>query len=514
MRLFDTLMSALLVGGAALFIVKFLSIAVQTVDYPFHLEWMEGGMVETVDRLTSGLSIYGPPTIDYVPYIYSPFYFVVSGAFSAVMGVDFFALRLVSLLSILGVAMLFFRFVAREARAAGADRFTELKWAIASVGLLFATFHISGRWFHLARVDSLFMLLGTGALYMLRFHVVGAGPDADDATRRKKKRLAIGCGVLMWLAFLTKQSAPIALAPAGLAFLLIDWRRALWVGGAFVVATSASVLVLQWLTDGWFLYYIWDVPRMHPNVSSVYLEFWTVDMAQLGVAFAATFIALGFVAARSPRWGLFYLAVFVGYVLSAYLSRLHSGGWFNVLIPAYSAVALLLPLGFGVLEGQRGGEERRRIGGSPTGIGLTALLLVQLALLTYNSNVSLPADNAQDRGDAFNTYLAGVDGDVLIPDHRWVQTSADKRSFGLGMAARDVLRVSDRKDPGRLALTAELEHAIGQKRFAEVILSEKTTAGPWVRFLRRHYRFDRVIDAAPWPVTGWTIKPQWVWVPK
>ena len=36
-------------------------------NYPFDLEWMEGGMLVHVDRLRSGEGLYVPPSADFIP---------------------------------------------------------------------------------------------------------------------------------------------------------------------------------------------------------------------------------------------------------------------------------------------------------------------------------------------------------------------------------------------------------------------------------------------------------------
>jgi hypothetical protein len=483
---------AIALAWACYYTLQFVWIALSTVDYPYQLEWMEGGVVETVERLLNGQSIYGPPTLEYVPYIYTPLYFVASAATSLVMGVDFFACRLVSLFSIAIVAILIFKFLWHETRS--------WPWAVVGVGLLFATFDASGRWYHLARVDSMYLALLLGGFYVLRF--------------RNSVRSGVAVAILLWLAFLTKQSAVVAAAPVLLIALFFNWRRALIAGGLFLALSALSVLLLDLWTDGWFTYYTFEVPRRHATVESMYRDFWRVDLWKVALIAGGALMGIGLWVGRRPRSGLLYLGIAAGMIGSAWASRLHSGGWYNVLIPAYAALALLAPLGFQAIAANAAPDERRQLGGSPTVIGLVLVVVIQFAMVAYPTGRAMPAADAQEKGDQFLAYLAAVEGDVLLPDHRWIQTHADKKSYGLGMAGRDILRVSDPNDRGRKLLEAELREAFKSKRFAQVILSEAKKYNYLGRFMNRYYKQVRVTGLAPRPVTGWAIKPEYIWVPK
>ena len=141
----------LLVAAAAGYLLIFLVVAAWRLQHPFELEWMEGAMVEHVQRVVAGDRIYVPPSLDFVPFIYPPGFYYASAAMAQVTGVGFPALRLVSLLSSLGVFALLYLFVARDTR----DRFA----AVAAVGLFAATYRIGGTFFDVGRVDALFLVL-------------------------------------------------------------------------------------------------------------------------------------------------------------------------------------------------------------------------------------------------------------------------------------------------------------------------------------------------------------------
>jgi len=84
---------------AVAYLVVYLWMAYQRLRYPFELEWIEGGMVDQVQRLIHGQSMYVAPGLNYVPFLYPPLYFYFSAAASLLFGAGLFPLRLVSFIS-------------------------------------------------------------------------------------------------------------------------------------------------------------------------------------------------------------------------------------------------------------------------------------------------------------------------------------------------------------------------------------------------------------------------------
>ena len=71
------------------------------LDYPYDLEWMEGGMLIHALRLSEGLGIYVVPSSDFIPYIYPPLYPTVLAALSEVWTLDYWMGRGISILGTL-----------------------------------------------------------------------------------------------------------------------------------------------------------------------------------------------------------------------------------------------------------------------------------------------------------------------------------------------------------------------------------------------------------------------------
>ena len=66
-------------------------------DYPYDIEWMEGGLLTHAWRVREGLPLYVEPSVDFVPFIYPPLYAWVLGTLGHVFELGYPLGRLLSL---------------------------------------------------------------------------------------------------------------------------------------------------------------------------------------------------------------------------------------------------------------------------------------------------------------------------------------------------------------------------------------------------------------------------------
>src|SRR5262249_3960426 len=78
-----------------------LAIAWLRVGYPFELEWIEGAVLDTVQRALDGKSLYPPPSIEFVALNYTPLYYHVCAWVARLVGPGFTAMRIVSIVATL-----------------------------------------------------------------------------------------------------------------------------------------------------------------------------------------------------------------------------------------------------------------------------------------------------------------------------------------------------------------------------------------------------------------------------
>ena len=476
-----------LLAGAALYLLTYLILACFRLPYPFELEWMEGGAVDHVRRILGGQVLYVQPSLEFIPYIYTPLYFYLSAGLAGITGVGFVPLRLVSIAASIGCFAVIFLLVKRE---------TERPLAgFLACSLFAATYRIGGAWLDIARVDSLFLFLLLLAIYWIRFGTTW--------------RSDIAAGLLLTLAFLTKQSALLIALPLLLYALLTNRRRSLALIATTAVGIGGSTLLLNALHQGWYVYYIFDLPRQHQLLPAVLVTFWAVDLFfPLPLAsLAAILYLVGRPAKAVGQARLFYLLVAAGMLAGAWFSRLHFGGYDNVLLPAYVALALLFGLGVHALTGFIRSKDRRTL----LEIGIYVTCLAQFALLVYSPAAQVPTTRDRAAGESFIHTVEQIPGEVLIPYHGTLPALAGKRSYAHWMALSDVLR-SERGE-ARDRLSEELKEAIREQRFAAIIVD----IPDWLPdLLETHYQRAGPVLAedAFWPVTGPRIRPEYLYLPR
>lgn len=475
---------AIAVAGGA-YVVLYLVLALLRWRYPYELEWMEGGMVGQVAQLRSGAALYGPPSLTFTPYLYTPLYDVVAGAASLISGLGFSTLRFVSIAASLAMLVGAGRLAALDAR----DRVVA---GVVAAGFLAATYRIGGAWFDLAREDSL-------ALALLLWGLV-------VARRSATVRSALLAGVLLAGAVMTKQ---VALLPAAAvaAFLLLARRpRPVVVTyiGTLAVLVGGSTLVLQVATGGWYGYYTLALPSRHELVSSQWVGFFTGDLLRpLPVAVVLGAVALAVLRRDRSEGFWFHLLVGGAIVLAAYSARLHSGGYDNVVIPAYAELAVLFALGADALL-----RQPRRLVGAAVGLAC----LAQLIALRYDVGAQLPDGARQRGGDAAVAALASLPQPVYLPGHPWYLRLAGLPLNAQSAAIEDVLRGGGSESD---ALRKQLQDAIEQQRFGSIVVDSGTGYSYLPDDTCRWYEPAGSLAPGaplPMPVTGTMTAPETVLV--
>ncbi len=425
---------------AAWFILAFVYVAFSSMPYPFNLEWMEGQSIDVIQRIEEGKPFYTKPSIEYVPYIYTPLYFYVSALIAKLTGVGFYPARLVSTLSALGAGWVVYAWIRKENH--------DWKSGLIGAGLFFATYRLSGRWFDNARVDSL-------ALFLTFF-------SAYTYTHYHTSRSAITAGILATIAFFTKQSALIILLPVFVCGLYTDRRKSILTLTIFAATLIPAIALYEYASNGWFIFYTYRVPAGHEMVHAMIHQFWHGDLfdALTILCLAApAFIIL--TSLKNPKQALKYASLSTGAITAAYVARLHGYGYINVLMPAHFLLALLGGLALGYAKTRN----------DPfLTTGLTLALILQLAILLYNPNPLIPNFASIETGNKFLEKLSEIDGDILMPELQFVQTRVGKKSFTLGMAAFDLIRADLKtRDYIKKDFEKELTQSLESGRFAAVM---------------------------------------------
>ena len=453
------------------------------LGYPYDLEWMEGGLLTHALRVTEGKGLYVEPSADFIPFIYPPLYTYVIAALSPVFGLGYALGRGLSLLGTLAGAGALIAAVRGEGG----------RWpvGIGAAGLFLATYDEGGTFFDLVRADGLLIgLLGWALVCMRQGHLRAGGLLLTAAYATKHNAAAFGLVPLLWLAW-TQGRGP------ALRFLA-------WSVGPAVLFTGLMLLE----GDGLFLTYILGVPATHGIDGARAFPQAEVELWQ-AMPIALTVAALGGlgllvrdlrggrpIPAAAAYWGG---QVVVGVVLCA-LMRGHVGGYVNVLIPGFWLGALVCGLLLSALW--------QRLPAAPVGLGLGAVVLLQVWTGRWSPTKYLPTARDRAAGDAVVAAIAAEEGPVLAPWFPWYAVLAGKEP-GLHL-----IGLWDIDHPGTPFASGRkvLDEALAEQRYAAVFSPQ----GDLKHGLKTFYQ-----SAGSLPVTGdamktrtgWRVVPRTIWRP-
>ena len=432
--------------AAGTYVLAFLGIAVWRMRYPFELNWLEGAGLDHVRRILSGLPIYATPTLDFIAFPYTPLYFYTSALVARVIGVDFFAMRLVSFAAAIAMLALIFAIVRRETNR------SYPAWI--ACGLTAATYGSSGGWFAIARPDSLLVATLLGGIF---------------AVQRGTRRALVAGGVCLAFSCLTKQTAVMVTIPLMAWSIMKDRRQSLFLITPIVVVLAAATLYFQRTTDGWFWYYVVELQATRGAlVQARLLTFWTGDVFKvLAVAVALSTWYLSTNArmrSLTRTQGLCVAAVTM--IFAAWASRLRAGNGLNVLMPAHAGIAILSGLAIGDLTA--GSVIVDELADQKLDGFVSALCLVQFFWLAFNPFAYIPTRNDEIAGREIVRRLAAIDGEVFVPCHGYLAVMAGKRSYAHIQEIADV--EAPRADSTKAAAIKEALRAdFERRRFSAVV---------------------------------------------
>ena len=484
---------ALFCFGVA-YLAIYLWMAYYRLRYPYELEWIEGGMVDQVQRLVHGQSMYVAPSINYVPYLYPPLYFCFSALASLIFGSGLFPLRLVSFIASLVSFTVIFLIVSDETRN---------RWvALLSTGLFAATFRVTGAWLDIARVDSLFLAFWLLFIYFARC--------------RESLGSSVLAGMFAALAYLTKQTALIACLPV-LAYLFWrNWKYALSVLGVATLIIGITTLIMNQASSGWYTYYIFGLLSQQTEwLPLEFVTFWKNDLlVHLPVAILFTLFFL-FGRPKQDRLLLMqWLSILVGALAGSFISRVKIGGYDNVLLLAYAVISILFGLGLSALL--RIARQMQVDFSGRMGALIQVACLIQLVILAYNPYAQIPSKADLEAGHKLVQILSDVKGNVFLPDHGYLPTLAGKQTYAHEAAIWDILR-GNQQTKGKALLTEDLQNALRQQIFDEIILDSDLDLNWCCGGIDQYYtRVGEVFRDQTnfYPVTGDKFRPTYIYIAK
>lgn len=474
----------LAVWGASLgSILLYFTLVGLRIGYPFELETFEGVMADHVLRILDGLPLYTAPSMDFAQCVYAPLYYYVSALFAKTLGLHLWVLRLVSVLASIACLALLFAYVRRETGS-------RLCACLAS-GFYAATYGVCVGWFDTARVDSLYLCLLLSGVYALRFTTSRVG--------------WIATGILLALAFFTKQTTLPASLPVLGVVALFHPLRAIWILVPFFSLIWGGSLLMDFWYDGWFWPYFWGSLSEHPLREGRALEFWTRHVArQMPLIAAMALAGIGVWMRNWTNWRekFFLLALAGGFLAAAWIGRWSVGGAQNALLPSCAIGALLL----GILLHH---ALERTSGLMGKQIVLYALVLLQFALVAYDPRSLVPSRADREAGKALIERLKNIEGDVWVAFHGHLGPMAGKPAHALYYFP--LPSFTPRGGGGPVFVKENLDRAVREQRFAAILFDAHSLPEGWDAYYREAGPvFDR--PDVFFPVTGYQTRPRGLFV--
>jgi hypothetical protein len=416
-----------------------LVVVVLRVRYPHDLEWMTGSVLDHVERVRAGQPIYTAPSARWIPFLYPPLYYWLGAA----LGGGAFACRMISVVAAIieGVAVWL---VARSLSA------TKL-WSAAAVLVFIAAFPFVGFWYDIERSDTLFgaIVLGASAILL----------------RARGVRGHVVAGLLFALGTLAKQQAVFYLAGAGAGLLLATRasdeparRRDV---AAFLVASGVPVVALFAIAkagEGWASYYLLEMPSAHGILFNLAPGVVERDVPSGFLLFGVTLYASALVGLRVLRRTIVRRDVIAGAILAAgfagaVASRLHIGGWINVLVPWTTCAAVAV----GVVGSRIEEHSKARPWAAPL---VAALIVAQLVVWAYDPGrvIPRPGSDADEQRLISEVAVLEREGEVLMPARGHITRV---RHFHLSALA-DVARVEGHSPP-------DLVRGLRERTYAAIV---------------------------------------------
>lgn len=479
----------LVFASAIFYLFIYIWIVVNRIRYPFELEWIEGSMVDQVQKLINGEMIYQAPSINFVPFNYPPLYFYISAGVSVLLGEGFFPLRMVSFAASLVSILSIFLIVKDE---------TKNWWAATiSTGLFIATYRITGAWLDIARVDSLYLALWLLFIYIIR--------------GKKTIPFAVLTGVLAALAILTKQTAIITTFPVIVILAGWRWKYAISMLALIGIILGGTTFGLNQFTDGWYSYYVFTLLQNQVWILQAFISFWNEDLL-IHLPIATLFAIIYFVNIyHKDRKGFFqWLAIFLGALIGSFVTRVRMGGYDNVLLPLFAVITILFGMGLNDLLVKKGLPLPKN-GYWSANIVLVACL-IQFAVLLYNPLAQIPSARDREAGYELINLISNVEGEVFLPDHGYISKMAGKMTYAHNSEIWEVLR-GNQSNVGKDFLSKDLDDAIRLQKFDLIIFD--TERNFCCENIKDYYILEGEVfqeEDVFYPVTGWRIRPTYIYI--
>lgn len=448
-----------LLSGGSIALVAFL--VLNQLNFPLHLEAMEGNILQHFERAAHLEPIYPPPSPDYVALVYTPLYYLLAVPVGWVFGVNLFTLRLVAAIGMAASGLMIYLI----ARRLTGSRW----WGIMAAGLYAASYRAMDAYLNTAHADSWLLLAALLGTYLV-----------DRYANRSQGGSLLGVLVLV-LAFWFKQQGAI-FAVGGLVYLTGQEgvRRSLKYWGLAVLLGPVAFLGLgPPLLGSDLVYFTLELPGHW--VDSLWEGLWRYAKAigrLFAIPAAVTTVYMLWIGWREQaRINIWHVGL-VCAGLTGLSGALNTGSSDNVFVPV--GVWIILVSVEALYHFSQSLSQVRRYR-----MHLLVLLLTFAAFLYDPRPYIMPADADKAYRDLL-AVLGDLDGPVYAP---WQSHLSDFELYPTPgwVALEDLIRapgVDTRDHPTTRIL---LEPAINLEGPAYILTNFPLGGWPWLAFLEDYY---------------------------
>jgi hypothetical protein len=482
--------------ASVLFAAMYFVTAIPRVLYPYDLDFLEDSVLMQSLRIAHHQPVYIPPNADFNPHVYMPLYFWLGGMLFMLGGPSLLLLRLLSLAATLGTTIMVFWVAKRE---------SGLNWiAISCAGLFLGGYGISGFWYELARVDSLFVT----------FTFLGV---ALAVYAKASNRGLVLSALFLALATFTKQTGSVVGVCIAVYLFLTIGRRARWFMDTFGGLVVIPLFGLNVITHGWFFYHIFHIGSADPIEFSRLVDYLKDKIFGIMSALTLMAIVTGLLGMRRAGFGIlreqpWFIGIGIAVLVSG-MGRIRVGGNLNNLMPAYA----FLCLSPAILAGESthhkffNDSENKKIFPGWHNWLITALILWQFALGRYSPSSHIPTAGARQSADRFIQRIASIQGPVFVMMHPYYNLLAGKDP------STQIATLWYVRDRGALPLPDDLIDRIKNRYYAAIVSDESYFEVPQDlhELITTYYFPAETLDSnrSPATNTGVAVRPRIIYLP-
>ena len=480
--------------------------------YPYDLEWMEGGMLHHALRIQTGHGIYTAPSIEFIPYLYTPLYPALLAVLGEIVGLSYALGRAVSVVSLAGIAAVAVVSIAGR-RFEHGSRGIAFVGAALALGLFAAVYPFVEGWYDLVRADTLFLFMVTAALAALPRWAT------YDEGLRGHARIAAGAAIL-GLSFFCKQTGIFYVGLGGAIVAILSWRRAFTYVAVAGVLGLGGTAAANAATHGWFWIYVSKIHRAHDfNMDRFWKSYGNIlwHFRALTVVVVVALIATAVVYVRTRKLPKQCQPLLLWSSAFAVSTVVGAVGWgtefahFNAYMPAFLHGALAAGAALPALAAcARILRPDLELAGHAAATVAGLALALTLIHARWQPRRFMPTTADVAAGDKLIARIRALDGEVWMPSHPWYLVLAGKQPHVHRMGVKDVTTRQSRA-PGQIV--AGLDEALKSHRFSALVLDDRDLflELPLAQYYRPALKIPK--DERPHLYTGAIIVPDSIWVP-